>query len=394
MKIIIIWQSEYPWDVRIDKFVKTFVKLGHSVLVLANNKFNKDQFDEYLGAKVVRMPTYSIPHPFNKNWINNATKIINEYSPDLVMVRDLPLYLIGRKLALQKGIPVWFDMAEDYPATFLDMQRNLLEKLVFKNYYLGRVYEKYVISTADIISVVVDESYDRVIKIGSNPSRVFVISNVPEFDFAELSIDSIKNETRNMLSKQKDQTILLYEGNTDKKRGLETVLIAISIIKKQQPRKNIKFIIAGGKEDEINRLKRLAKDLGIENNFSCVGKLPYKYLPYIINEADICIVPHLKTLHTITTVPNKLFDYFALGKPVLVSDIPPLKRIVDKWECGHVYKSGDSNDLAEKILLMLDNESEREIIGRNAKKAFHEVYNWHNEEEKIINILQLIEGNA
>jgi glycosyltransferase involved in cell wall biosynthesis len=68
-----------------------------------------------------------------------------------------------------------------------------------------------------------------------------------------------------------------------------------------------------------------------------------------ITESSICVIPHRKNPHTDTTVPHKLFQYMLAGRPVIVSDCAPLERIVSDAQCGLIFRSGDSADLADKV---------------------------------------------
>jgi glycosyltransferase involved in cell wall biosynthesis len=58
--------------------------------------------------------------------------------------------------------------------------------------------------------------------------------------------------------------------------------------------------------------------------------------------------------HTHVTMPNKVYDYMAFRKPVLVSDCRPMKRLVETHRCGLVFRSQDAEDLVEKVLQLRD----------------------------------------
>ena len=66
---------------------------------------------------------------------------------------------------------------------------------------------------------------------------------------------------------------------------------------------------------------------------------------------DINIIPHLANDHTDNTIPHKLFQIMMSKSLLLVSSCKPLKRIVEKYDCGVVFKADDVNDFTDKVVL-------------------------------------------
>ena len=75
-------------------------------------------------------------------------------------------------------------------------------------------------------------------------------------------------------------------------------------------------------------------------------------------------------------MPHKLFQYMYYEKPVLGSDVLPLKRIIAECGCGAVFRAGDPEDVKNKIKYLYDNRGLLEEMGRHGKKAVLEKYNW------------------
>lgn len=387
MKVGFVWQSEYPWDVRIDKMVRSLKREGASVSVLATNKENKSREDSYLGAKIFRLPysenkyirkLINMPLFFNQYYIKSITEMILKEDLDILIVRDLPLILAGYR-AIKKSkrkIKLVFDMAEDYPATFTAMEnRSFLERHLIKNYKLSRILEKKSIEVSDLIITVIEESQERVKAI--NPSKeVIVVSNTPDEVFYKDYLN------QDILNKFNDTVNIVYEGNFGKKRGLETSIEAINVLKDKI--NNVRIVLVGGKEDEIEYIKQYAKNIGVEDYLICTGKVPYTSLAQYVNVANIGMVPHLKCEHTETTIPNKLFDYMCLGKPVISSDVTPLKRVVDETESGAVFSWDSPKDFCDKIMTIIDNYG---LYSENSKKAFENKYSWHHDEKVFMNSL-------
>lgn len=376
-RILIVWQSDYPWDVRIDKFVRSFCKYSHEVVVLANNRFQNDPVGSYMGAKVVRLRRYAKPLPFSSEWARAVEAVLDAERPDVVLVRDIPLFYAAYFRAVKRGIPVWLDMAEDYPALFLDMKRSFVERCVLRNYWLARAYEAFAVRNSHVLTVVCEEARDRVLRMSVKADNVYVIGNYPDSYFL-----SRLEQSASVLS---GSFRLVYTGWADWRRGLHTVVEAIALQLKLG--RSIKWVIAGGRPDEIVALKRHVSNRLPPGTVEFLGHLPYLDLAGVISRCDVGIVPHLSTLHTRTTVPNKLFDYMAVGKPVIVSNLPPLERIVLDTGAGMVFRAGDASSLSECLGQMYTNAEQRRQMGQRALEASRTRFRWELEEETILNIL-------
>src|SRR3972149_2248964 len=103
---------------------------------------------------------------------------------------------------------------------------------------------------------------------------------------------------------------------------------------KKYPETRLQII---GDGTELNSLKGLVKILNLEKSVDLKGWVNFSEVPKIIKESTICLIPHLRSEHTDTTIPNKIFDYMAMGKPVVASDCEPLKRIIQEEKCGFVF---------------------------------------------------------
>jgi glycosyltransferase involved in cell wall biosynthesis len=168
---------------------------------------------------------------------------------------------------------------------------------------------------------------------------------------------------------------LLYVGKVDRHRGVETAIRAMPRIVERFPRATLRIIGSG---TEQRRLADITRELGMEAFVIFEGWLDFEHVPTRIGESTICLIPHLQSEHTDTTVPNKIFDYMAAGKPVVASDCAPLKRIVRETRCGLTFKSGSSDDLSEKILQLLENAGAR-AYGLRGQRAVLEKYHWEKD---------------
>jgi glycosyltransferase involved in cell wall biosynthesis len=124
-------------------------------------------------------------------------------------------------------------------------------------------------------------------------------------------------------------------------------------------------------------------ELQIKTHVSFLGWLDYASAIRVIMESDIGLVPHYATDSWNTTVPNKLFDYMSMGKPVIVSNAKPTERIVLQEQCGVVFREKNAEDLAHAVFQLQD-RAVRERMGQNGKGAITRTYNWSIDEERLL----------
>ena len=101
--------------------------------------------------------------------------------------------------------------------------------------------------------------------------------------------------------------------------------------------------------------------------------------------ADIGLIPHRITAHTSSTIPNKLFEYMLLGKPVLATDMPPVRRIIEEVDCGLVYQTPEAGVAA---ILRLRDEAERRRLGENGRRAVLDRYRWDRDADELLGAME------
>ena len=395
MKIGIVWKNDYPWDVRIEKFALALQENGFDVHILAGNSRKRKCFAEYSGIKVHRLPyvenskinrLISLPFYFNPFWLRMTQQIVKQEKLDVLLVRDVPLSPVGLWIKKKYKIPLILDIAENYPAMYkmrfeqggLRATRNF----ILKNHLVMAWVERLAINKSDHVFVVVKESADRLIKKGLDQSKITIVSNTPKLDEMNQNVNGkfdVQNTNKNF--------VIGYIGYMQKGRGLETILSAAQLIKAELL--PVRFILVGS-GDYLPVLKKMIKSYDVAGLVEYTGWVEHSQLSEIMNRCDAGIIPHVKNDHTDTTVPNKLFDFMAAGKVVIVTDARPLARIVTQENCGVVFESGNAVDLVKAIRILVTNRSESLWKGDRGRKAVENKYNWEKDSIELCNVIKKI----
>ena len=160
-----------------------------------------------------------------------------------------------------------------------------------------------------------------------------------------------------------DSHTVVYVGTLQFWKGLDTLLRAMSLTPALRLR-----IIGDGNEKERAEVRRLVRELGLETRVELAGRLPQHQLPAAIAGAA-CAVHALPPEHAIAarfTSPLKLFEYMALGLPIVASDLPSVREVLANGVNARLFEAGKPEALARAL-----NEvcTDRALAGRLSAQA-------------------------
>jgi len=168
----------------------------------------------------------------------------------------------------------------------------------------------------------------------------------------------------------------VYFGRVSREKGLLTLIRTVRDIKTSR------LVIVG--EGELrNRLEEYVSEKGIANiEFS--GYLGEERLKSVIRNSMFAVVPS----EWYENCPYSVLEAFALGKPVIGSDIGGIPELIDDGINGLLFETGNSQELSEKIAYLTSRPRLREQMGRNARKKVEEEYNPELYYERLMEIYQ------
>jgi glycosyltransferase involved in cell wall biosynthesis len=389
MNICLIYQGEFPREERIEKTAKSLVANGHRVFLLCNDYGKHEAREEVLGdvhvvrvgprltsrqaSRILKFPVF-----LNPLWIWSLFHVTRKYAIDVLQVIDLPVSPAVLAVGRIYRLPVLYDMWENYPEALRGWARRDWKYLVFKNYKVARAVEKWVTKRVDHIFTVVDEARDRLIADGVTATRISVVTNGVDLDLF------LKTAAPVDASFDLDQGAykLFYVGEITIERGLDDIVRALKLVRTTVP--NVRLYIAGTGRD-LPRLKSLAEAEGVRDLVRFLGFLPFDQIHTYVIKSDLCLVPHVYNDFINTTIPNKLFQYMAMQKPVLVSNAKPLARIVAQCGCGFIFTSGSPEDAAAKIVSAHQAQHD-DSYGRRGGACAAQYYTWEVASRELVRV--------
>ena len=390
MKILYIWDADYPWDIRVEKICNSLNKFGHEVHIASRNLNKLQQYELINGLHVHRMKFYSnsklnyiisFPAFFSPVWKIFINNIIEIQKINAIIVRDLPMAAAGIWAGKKYNIPVIYDMAEDYCAMIREIWKNRKYhgvNLIVRNPYLAKIVENYVIDKFNHIVVVTEEARGIVINEGVNIENISIIGNTPILQIIK-NTAIVKNEDIDFI---KSRYGAIYTGGITSDRGISVVIDALPRIIEKIP--DFLFVVIGrgyATEKYLDLIQRRK----LQNFVRWIGWVDHDKLYDYIRASKIGLIPHNVSDHTNTTIPNKIFDYMVCGIPVVASNAVPMMRIINEEKCGKIFISGKSVSLADAIISLYKDDYG---YGENGKAAVQNKYNWENEEITINKIIE------
>jgi len=125
-------------------------------------------------------------------------------------------------------------------------------------------------------------------------------------------------------------------------------------------------------------------------NVEFLGYINSTEVEKLLSKSFAGLVTLHPTLNFLDSLPIKLFEYMSAGLPVIASNFPLWKNIIEGNNCGICVDPKNSSQIAEAMTFLKENPEEAKIMGDNGRKAVLEKFNWENEEKKLIELYNTI----
>ena len=295
--------------------------------------------------------------------------------PDCIYcaVPSLDVANVAAKYCKENNVKFIVDIQDLWPEAFkMVFNVPVLSDIIF--YPMKRQADNIYVQADEIVAVS-NTSCKRALEVNKQCGKaltVYLGTNVEDFD------NNTKLET--LIEKNDDRLWLMYCGSLSHSYDLKTVIDALTILKDKN--KKVPFFVIMGDGVKKDEFEVYAKQKNVDCLFT--GKLEYADMCSVLCKGDIVVNPIIAS--SPASIINKHGDYAASGLPVLNTQASvEYRQLVDYYEMGFNCKPASAQDLADKILVLSENEKLRMQMGKNARKCALEKFDRKNTYMKILN---------
>jgi glycosyltransferase involved in cell wall biosynthesis len=369
--IAILTSGHPPFDERIyNKFAYTFSKYNYKTVIISSIAEIRQE-----EKNIVILGFYG----------NNITKrkkifkfvdLLETYSPDIIICCE-PLTILAASIYRKKNsgqTKIISDITEWYPEN-VAFKKNGIKRLV--SYLVLYLFNLFTSNLADKLFVGEIGKLKRYNLIAPTKDKR-IIGYYPPLKY----FPGILSKTL------KQNFIVCFSGIISKERGIYNVLKVISLLKERNPGTEIKLRIIGKfeSEDDKKMFEAIIKTMSIQPEM--IPWKNYKDFPQQLEDVHVCIDLREKNFIYNNSLPIKIFDYLACGKPIIYSDIKPLLQETFIDSIGFLVDPDNTLEAVKKLEVYLYDRNILDVHSKNARTLFENKFNWENIERNLIDFLE------
>jgi len=350
-----------PFDTRIfHKQAKTLVRAGYDVTLIAQH--DGDRVVE--GVRVIGLPKprNRFTRIFGLTW--RAFRLALRQHADVYHFHDPELLPAGALLKLFTKAKVIYDVHEDVPEQILTKYwvPKPLRGLISKTF---NVFEKAVTRIFDAVVVATEGIAEKF--QGLNP---VVVHNYPDLRMFPNPSSTLR---------EREENVLVYVGGINRLRGAFEMVRALEYL---NPSFDVRLELIG--RFETASLEKELRSLPGYRHVRFLGWLNPQEIYDHLKDTKIGLVCLHPEPRFVVAWPVKLFEYMAAGLPVVASNFPLWREIVEGNRCGICVDPLNPKEIAGAIEYLITHPEEARQMGENGRRAVEEKYNWEHEREKLL----------
>lgn len=361
VRVCQVTTASRPLDTRVfSRECRTLARNGYDVVLIIEH----DRAETLDGVRIVplRRAANRADRIFVRTWI--GLRLALRQKADIYHIHDPEFILFGALLRLLTGRPVIYGVREDYA------------RLAYHKHYLPLAIRPLVGFAIAIVERTVSHVFDAVVAvtedIASNFAghrRTVLVRNFPVLPEQPLPVPATKPAG--------SPFTMIYVGELTAIRGVGEMVDAVELLAARMP---ARLLLAGTFEDpELEAALRKRSP-----NTEFLGYVDIRENPDLLQRADVGLACLHPKRHYVTSLPLKIFDYMMAGLPVIASNFPLWKDIVEGSDAGFCVDPLDAHAIAEAAFRMGSDAGARLEMARRAQLAVRQHYNWQEESLQLL----------
>lgn len=353
----ISWRTQHPRDIFSRKFILNDVKKTTEAggVVVIRPPFIRWRIIDYISIAV----SHAI----------EISRQIRDFAPDVIVGFGILNATIARHLSRKVGIPFVYYVIDELHRLTPDRQLTRVAKML----------ESHNMRTADLVLSINEGLREYTVEMGASASRTQVLK--AGVDFTRFRSDVSGASLRQRLGIADDRIVLFFMGWLYEFSGLRELCDELM---SDLPKYNRLTLLIVGKGELTDYLNSASSSDRAGGRIIIQGWQPYEMIPEYIAASDICILPSLKHEIVSNIVPIKLYEYMAMGKPVIATDHYGIHKEFGDGN-GIIYV--DTPEDVPGIALLIDESRTYRQIGDIARSRV-EANDWKRIADRFEQILE------
>ena len=380
-RVTMLVRNAFTNDTRVEREAASLVAAGYRVTVVAEAGQGLSAHEQRDGSTVIRVARRG-PRLPGLRFVAHLLRLalaIRRTRPDILHAHDTDALQVIGPIGRRLDVPVVFDSHELWLGRSARGRSRLYHRVA--QAYYGWVERRFVPRAAAVIvanppvAAELERRYGRgdVVPVPNYPSES---GAVPARDLRSLP---------NCAEIPADAPIVIYVGAMTTERGIEQLVDAMVEV----PEARLVFLGGGGLEPAIR--DRVAWR-GLTDRTHFAGMVPSgDVVPYAAS-ATVGILSTMPTnLNNRLALPNKIFQYMAAAIPVVASDYPQIREVVEGSGCGLLVDPTDTDGLSAAIRTYTGDPARAARDGASGRRAVTERYHWAAAAENLLTVYRRVE---
>jgi len=293
--------------------------------------------------------------------------------PDVLVLSALVPKLLGAKVILDQHDPM-----PELMRTIFNMSEESLGVRVIQR------LEKWSIARANLVITVNLACRQIFSRRSCRVEKIGVVMNSPDgeiFTYRAARSYPVRNPGQPF--------VLMYHGSLVERNGLDLAVDALAQVRQIIPTTELR--VYGRSTPYLEQVMDKVRKLGLEKSVRYLGPRKLEELVKEIESCDVGVIPNQRNTFTDINTPTRIFEYLALGKPVIAPRTPGIQDYFDSNSLIF-FESGDVADLAKNIEFAALHQLETTATAERGQQVYL-AHSWQQEKETLLNLVAgLLEG--
>lgn len=386
-RMAVVSFSAFPGDPRPRRAAEAFAEAGMSVEVICLKEAEAAKKDTFKGIRIDRI---EIAKSRNSKFgyvfqyclfilivfvMLTLRFPIRRY--DVIHIHNMPDVLVFAALIPKLfGTKVILDLHDPMPELMMTIFNTRKESWAVR---LMAFLEKQSITFADMV-LTVNRTCEELFALRSGgASKISVVMNTPNeqiFRYSPVKLDDAA------VSRIGKPFVIMYHGTLVERNGLDLAVEALAQVRQSVPEAELR--VYGPRTLYLDDVLHSLSAKGLEEAVAYLGPRTLEELAQAIAQCDVGVIPNKRSMFTEINTPTRIFEYLALGKPVVAPRANGIEAYFDK-DSLVLFELGNANDLAMKLSWVATHPMEA-LETTKRGQAIYQQHVWSREKEKLLNL--------